>query len=287
MSGWGGSKFTLGLDAIEPADRRRERAESARRRPGQAARRPTTQRSIDRLAQDPRRGTRVEGLGQVTHNDEMADTAIRQSRDLLRGHAACHEDRNTGACTGPSDVAQSGAGTPGLGRCRLHGPRRDVGDRLVRRALEVGRTVRRQPDDGVGTQDAPGQRDRRVVLAHVDAVRPRLEREVGPVVQHEGHAVVPAHRRRHLGPGQQRLGLELLVAQLDHVHAARDALAEERGQVRPVRRAEVEAALGEVGPRGHAPARALAFIAFLVALTLARLSGSVMSATERELPSLP
>ena len=34
-------------------------------------------------------------------------------------------------------------------------------------------------------------------------------------------------------------------------------------------------------------ALALAFIAFLVALTLARLSGSVMSATDSELPSLP
>ena len=95
------------------------------------------------------------------------------------------------------------------------------------------------------------------------------------------------------GPGQQRLGVELLVAQLDHVHAAGDAVVEEVGQVRPVRRAEVEAALREVGTPGHPPpaaaafALALAFIAFLVARTLARLSGLVMSATERELPSLP
>ena len=163
----------------------------------------------------------------------------------------------------------------------------------IGRTLEVGRTVRRQPDDGVGPQDAPGQRDRRIVLAHVDAVRPHLERQVGPVVQHERHAVGAAHGRRHGGPGQQRLGVELLVAQLDHVHPAGDAVVEEVGQVGPVRRAEVEAALREVGSPAHPPpaaaafAFALAFSAFLVARTLARLSGLVMSATERELPSLP
>ena len=104
-----------------------------------------------------------------------------------------------------------------------------------------------------------------------------------------------AHGRRHGGPGQQRLGVELLVAQLDHVHPAGDAVVEEVGQVGPVRRAEVEAALREVGNPGHPPvpaadaalAFAFAFSAFLVARTLARLSGLVMSATERELPSLP
>ncbi len=154
--------------------------------------------------------------------------------------------------------------------------------------------MRRQPDDGIGAQDAPGQRDRRIVLAHVDAVGPHLERQVGPIVQHERHAVGAAHGRRYGGPGHQRLGVELLVAQLDHVHPAGDALVEEVGQVGTVRRAEVQAALREVGSPGHPPvpavaafALALAFSAFLVARTLARLSGLVMSATERELPSLP
>ena len=149
--------------------------------------------------------------------------------------------------------------------------------------------MRRQPDDGVGAEDAPGQRDRCIVLAHVDAVRPHLERQIGPVVQHERHAVGAAHGRRHGGPGQQRPGVELLVAQLDHVHPAGDAFVEEFGQVGPVRRAEVQAALRDhpPAPAAAALALALAFSAFLVARTLARLSGLVMSATERELPSLP
>ena len=85
----------------------------------------------------------------------------------------------------------------------------------------------READDGIGPHDPPRQRDRRIVLPDVDAVRPRLQRQVGPVVQDEGHAEVPADGRRHGGPGQQGLGVELLVTQLDHVHPAGDAVAEE------------------------------------------------------------
>ena len=115
---------------------------------------------------------------------------------------------------------------------------------------------------------------------------PDLECEVGPVVEHEGHPVLPAHRRRHTGPRQQGPRFEVLVAQLDHVDPAGDARREELGQVGAVRRAEVEAAAGEV-PGAHASACAWAFMAFLVARTLSRLLGSRMSATERKVPSPP
>ena len=86
--------------------------------------------------------------------------------------------------------------------------------------------------------------------------------------------------RDQAGPGDQRPGVELLVAQLDDVDAARDAGRHELGQVGTVGRAEIEAAAREV-PGGHAPACAWAFIAFLVARTFSRLSASVMSATDR------
>ena len=99
------------------------------------------------------------GAGQVAHDDEVADTGARQSGNLLGGHAAGHEDRNGGACAGPSDVAQPRPGAAGLGRRGFHRARpRCTCTSSVRRALEVGRAVRRQPDDGVGAEDAPGQR---------------------------------------------------------------------------------------------------------------------------------
>ena len=84
----------------------------------------------------------------------------------------------------------------------------------------------------------------------------------------------------------------MLVPELDDVHPAGDAGARGRrpGRAGPACRGRGGAA-ERSGARAHAPAcafaLAFAFMAFLVARTLARLSGSVMSATESELPSLP
>ena len=125
----------------------------------------------------------------------------------------------------------------------------------------------REPDEGVGTQDATGQRDRRVVLADVHAVGPGLERQVGTVVQDEGHTVLVADGDGRAGSIQERSGLEVLVAQLHDVHPAVDARGEKRCEIRSVRRAEIEVATRKFGARGHVPARARAFMAFFVALT--------------------
>ncbi len=144
-----------------------------------------------------------------------------------------------------------------------------------------------QPDDRVGPEDAPRQRDRRVVLPDVDTVRPGLEGEVGPVVQHERDAVGAAGVSGDAGAGQERAGLEVLFSQLDDVDAAGDAGGHEAGEVRPVRRAQVEAPARKVAPGAHSFARALAFMARLFARTFSRVSGPVMSATDRKAPSSP
>jgi hypothetical protein len=145
--------------------------------------------------------------------------------------------------------------------------------------------VGRQTDDRVGTQNAPGQRDRGIVLADVHPVSPDGQRQVGPVVEHERDTGVLTDVAHHGGPGEQRAGFEVLVPQLHHVDAARDAGRDEIGQVGPVRSAEIEMAGREVEGGAHAEACALAFAfafaAFLAARTLAIVSASVMSATER------
>ena len=68
----------------------------------------------------------------------------------------------------------------------------------------------REPNYGVGTEDATGQRDRRVVLADVHAVGPGLERQVGTVVQDEGHTVLVAEGDGRAGSVQERSSLEVL-----------------------------------------------------------------------------
>ena len=144
-----------------------------------------------------------------------------------------------------------------------------------------------QPHDRVGPENAPGQGDRRVVLPDVDAVRTGLEREVGPVVQHERDAVGAADVTGEPGAGEERARLEVLLPQLDDVDAAGDAGGHEVGQVRPVRRAQVEAAARKVAPGAHSLARALAFMARLFARTFSSVSGPVMSATDRNASASP
>jgi hypothetical protein len=138
-----------------------------------------------------------------------------------------------------------------------------------------------QTDDGVGTEDAPGQRDRGVVLPDVHPVGPDGQGQVRTVVQDEGDTSGAAGLAHHGRALEQGAGVQLLVPQLHHVDPALDAGGDEVSQVGPVRGAEVEVAGREVEAGAHADARALAFSAFFLARTLAMLSASVMSATER------
>ena len=101
----------------------------------------------------------------------------------------------------------------------------------------------------------------------------------------KGTPGVTADVAHHGGPGEQGARLELLVPQLHHVDPAGDAGGHELGQVWPIGGAEIETAGREVEAGAHADACALAFAlalaAFLAARTLAMVSASVMSATER------
>ncbi len=142
-----------------------------------------------------------------------------------------------------------------------------------------------EADDGLGAQDAAGQRHGDIVLAHVDAVGSGGEREVGPVVQHERHRVGAAHVRHDLCPRQQRPCLEMFLPQLDDVHAAGDALLDEGGEIPTVRSAQVEASAGQVRAGRHFFGCALALSARLFARTFSRLSVEVMSATDRNASS--
>ncbi len=172
-------------------------------------------------------------------------------------------------------------------------------------ALEIICAVGRETDNRIGAEQSPGQRHRRVVLAHVHPVGLHLERQIGAVIEHEGHPEVAADRPNHPSSRQQGPRLEFFLTQLHHVDPALDAGRHERGQVGPVRGAQVEPTIRD-GARRHALARALpvrfavalglavalfdvplaalalavAFMAALWARTLARLSGPVMSATD-------
>ena len=121
---------------------------------------------------------------------------------------------------GVADVLEAGRRAPGLGRrlpdrthAQLVGLRAQAGVELLGR-------VGRQPDQQVGPDTAAHLGHRLVVLAHVDAVGPTLEREVGAVVEPEERIVLVADRAKASRRAQDRLVVGVLVAQLHHVHAA-------------------------------------------------------------------
>jgi hypothetical protein len=98
-------------------------------------------------------------------------------------------------------------------------------------------------EDGVGAEQAAGERNGRVVLADVDAVGGDVEGEVGPIIEDERHAAIRADRLDEAGPRQKRHRLEMLLTQLHDVDPAGDAGLDEPGQVRAVGCAEVEVAV--------------------------------------------
>ena len=125
----------------------------------------------------------------------------------------------------------------------------------------------------------------------MDAVGVHFEGQVGSIVEDEGHSVVEADSADEAGPLDERLRLKMLLAQLDDVHSAGDAGRDEMLEVGPIGCAEIQVAVRDGASRRHALALAFAFafafMACLCARTLARLSGPVMSATDRYEPSSP
>ena len=122
-----------------------------------------------------------------------------------------------------------------------------------------------EPDDRLGSEDAPGQGGRRIVLAHVHAVGADLEGEVRAVVHDERDTEARADATKDPGTLEELACFEPLVAELDDVDPAAQAGAGELGKVVACWGAEVEAPTGEVGAQAEgrrpAPARAGAFFA--------------------------
>ena len=72
---------------------------------------------------------------------------------------------------------------------------------------------------------------RQVVLAQVQDVGARRERDVGPVVHRQQAAVPSARVGEHLEQPEFLPGLQALLAQLDDVHPGAEHRVQERDQV--------------------------------------------------------
>ena len=86
--------------------------------------------------------------------------------------------------------------------------------------------MRREPDQHLRAYEFAHLGDGLVVLAHVHAVRPAFDRQVGPVVQPEEGTVLVADGPEAGRRAEYRVVAGVLVAQLDHV----DPAAQGRGE---------------------------------------------------------
>ena len=117
----------------------------------------------------------------------------------------------------------------------------------------------REPDEGVGSENPPGQGYRRVILAHMDAIGANFEGKVGSIVENEGHACFGTHVSNESSSYQERLGVQLLLSQLDDVHPSGDTGRHKFTEIRSVRSAEVEVAVRDGAGWRHALVGPLAF----------------------------
>ena len=88
-----------------------------------------------------------------------------------------------------------------------------------------------EPDEHVRADDLAGLGDRHVLLADVHAVGAHRRGDVGAVVEDEQRAVRVAGVGGHACGFGEELVLQVLLAQLHHVDAARDRRGEEFAQV--------------------------------------------------------
>ena len=78
----------------------------------------------------------------------------------------------------------------------------------------------REPEQPIGPDERPRLRDRHVAAADVNAVGAARLDEIRPVVEDEERAVLHARGSERLGGGDERVVVELLVAELDDVDPA-------------------------------------------------------------------
>ena len=89
--------------------------------------------------------------------------------------------------------------------------------------------MRRQADEDVGPDQAPYRSHGQVVLPHMHPVRSRVQCDLRTVVHHEQCVVRIAHVAETLSGVHQLVVGRVMVAQLQHVAAARQRFLEQPG----------------------------------------------------------
>ena len=173
-----------------------------------------------------RRGLGIGGVADGAHHHERVAPAAATSATF---EASMPPIANQGmpvpAAACMADQVEPGGGTALLGGRLPDRPGADlVGPGIAGRAesgVELLRRMRGEPDEGARPREGARLRDRRVVLADVNAVGAAGGDEVGAVVQEEQGAVLVRGPAKRLGERDELVrAARRLLAQLDHIDAS-------------------------------------------------------------------
>jgi glycine oxidase len=179
-------------------------------------------------AQGERGALRISGVADGAQHAYARSARVEHGHHVLAVDAPDREERDVGVGGGVGHQLGADRGASELGGCGMDGTHADV--------VHMGGTIgcgwdgrvdlrwrmRGQSDQHVWPHDFAGLRDGHVALAHVNAVGAYRRGDVGAVVENEQGPVGIAGVGRHRGRFGEELVLEVLLAQLHHVHTARD-----------------------------------------------------------------
>ena len=195
-------------------------------------------------AQRSRRRLGVGGLGDRAHDDHAAALPRPRPRRRCRGRCRRWRTTGSGACVGRvAHELEPDRRAARLGRRRVDRADRDVvdvrargGDLLGANGWSARRCGRRRPPRA---RPRPGASSWPTCTPSASAARD----QVGAVVEHEQRAGVGGRAPERGGGGEDPVVVDVLVAQLHHVDAARQRRAQER--LRAAVADEVEAGSGQ------------------------------------------
>jgi glycine oxidase len=182
---------------------------------------------------------RLVRVGDRSEHDGARRAGRERLVEIAQVQASDREERHLRVQSGVADQLDADRRPIGLRRRLVYRSDADVvHERLAARGhrlggVDLGRRVRREPDQHVASHELAHLRGLQVVLTNVYPIGADLARDERAVVDDQQRADPLAQRARGVRDGGELVVAELLVTQLHDVDAAGDGRANHLGEVAP------------------------------------------------------
>jgi glycine oxidase len=164
----------------------------------------------------------VFGVGDRPQDAHTARARCQHRADIARVDSTDREERNAGVARRVPHELGTDGGPAELGGRLVDGSHSYVVDRLLASCVDLAVRVGGEPEEHLRPDEITHLRGRHVLLADMDAISLRGERNLRPIVDDRQRAMAAADLNRLTRDRQQLALRDLLLAQLEDVDAARD-----------------------------------------------------------------